>query len=163
MSSVDLVNFPIDGRWEDSGEGGLYVLLVAPEPDDWADSCHRDVSIMMTLPDVVLTPEAKGFWQSCDYRTSGFTRSIEAAKIFKEMKRPDLDRWAMWTSSPEDFSRAMVAAMVVGSTPCSLYSERDGHYFDATYEDLKPEGKALFDGLRGAYGIEPVLITFLDT
>lgn len=163
MSSVDLVNFPNDGDWEDSGEGGLYVLLVVPEPDDWDDGCHRDVSIVMTSPDVVVTPEARDFWDSVDHRSSGFSKSIEASKIFKEMKRDDLNRWAMFTTSPEDYSRSVVAAMVVGSTPCSLYSDRDGHYFDAAYEDLKPEGKALFDGLRAAYAIEPVLITFLDT
>jgi hypothetical protein len=62
-----------------------------------------------------------------------------------------------------DDSVELLMALHLGSTGSSLWSESGGHYFCAEYKDLSKEGRALYDSAKAAYGIEPLILTFLDT
>lgn len=57
----------------------------------------------------------------------------------------------------------VLAAVLLGSTNLSLWSERDVAYFTATADDLTPEGVALLDALQALYERPVAIVTFLDT
>lgn len=61
-------------------------------------------------------------------------------------------------------SRAYSCAFRMGSTGWSGYVEKAGCYWHCTYEDLKPEGKALYNLIRKLYPKAKLhLQTWLDT
>lgn len=160
---MELITFPDAAHWDDSGEGGLFVMLVVVKPEKWQNSCVVDVDISLPRPDVCISDARRKLWESYDYETSGFKKACEAKEIFDREQRKDLVRWAMQSRSTEDDSVDLLMAMHIGSTPCSLHSKVTGGYFDAAYDDLTVAGKGLYDMVKAAYGIEPTLLTFLDT
>lgn len=160
---MELITFPYGSHWDDSGEGGLFVMLVVVKPEEWQDNCSVDVGIALPRPDVAVSAVHRELWGPYDYETSGFKKACEAKEIFDREQRKDLARWAMQSRSTEDDSVDLLMAMHIGSTPCSLHSEVTGGYFDAGYDDLTVAGRGLYDMVKAAYGIEPTLLTFLDT
>lgn len=160
---MELINWPDATHWDDSGEGGLFVMMLVIKPEGWQFNCSVDVDISLPRPDVCISDVRRKLWEAYEYDTSGFRNMSDALKVFTEQKRPDLYRWAARARSSEDDSVELLMAMHIGSTPCSLHSEVTGGYFDATYDDLTVAGKGLHDMVKLAYGIEPTLVTFLDT
>jgi hypothetical protein len=69
----------------------------------------------------------------------------------------------MYTLGRDDISLPLLAAVFLGSTGASMWAPTKHEYFTAKYEHLTQHGKTLYDGLRLAYGVEPTLLTFLDT
>lgn len=169
---MGMINFP-DKGYEDSGEGGLFVMLVAirpmteegyPDISKWDDHCHVDVHITLPSPDVCVSDARRDMWEPYDCRSSGTDRMFEVGKILEKEKRPELMQWVYGTRSHLDESVELLAALHLDSTCLSLCSEKKyGGYFDAGYDDLTDKGRAIYDALKAAYGIEPTLLTFLDT
>lgn len=167
--SKGMVNYPDGGDWEDSGEGGLYSMLVVVKPVEedgqaWAEFCHVDVVISLPAPDVCVSMERTDLWEPrSDYRDSGFARMMDAGNILKKENQPRLMQWVYGTRSHLDESVELLSANHIGSTSQSLWSPSRGSYFEAGYGDLTEQGRAMFDAMKAAYGIEPLLLTFLDT
>lgn len=128
-----MVYFPdIGPSMEDSGEGGMFVILVVPTPEDWQNHCAVDVNVILTQPDVCLNAEHRNLWTY------------------------DL-------AYPNNTSLPVLAAVQMGSTHFSLCDRSKGKYWTAEYRHLTPEGASVSQSLARAYGVDPVLLTFLDT
>lgn len=156
----ELINFPGEGYWEDSGEGGQYVMLVIPMPNDYTFHCSVDMSILMTRPDVCHTPNE--LWEPYHYHTSGYKKSIQAAEVLRDVGESDLAQWACQRYSHDELSTSVLAAVHLGSSCRSLVNGTVG-YWTASYDDLTSAGRILWDTLKNVYGVEPMLLTFLDT
>lgn len=132
------MNFPspLSPHLEDGGEGGAYVAMAVPEEGDENDACCVDVSIQLTEPDVLLNPG----WVA-DVWGDGLSGTAYSER----------------TSLPPR------AAVFLDSTSASLWDERAGNYWCARPDDLTEEGKILYDMLRRVNGVEPLLLTLLDT
>lgn len=170
-----LLTFPeCDGvPWEDSGEGGQYVMLVVPEPLENTDNCIVDVSTYLRLPrpanrhDVVASyPDVchtrNDLWTREGYM-DGFRESGDAYRHFAAAENERLARWALNTRSTGEFSRPLLAAILLGSDGQSRYSDAHGAYWQAQHGDLTFRGRLIFDALKSSYHVEPLLLTFLDT
>jgi hypothetical protein len=173
----ELITFPSGGEWEDSGEGGMYALLVVKEPLEWRTNCNVDVhtliqrnrpdakrstTVRMTPHDVcVSSQEAKLLWAPYNYQSSGYQH--DAAKVLRSKGMAVEAQWVERADDPDDYSTSMLATAFLGSTSQSLFSEERGAYFEATIEDLTEQGRALHRLYKSAYGIKPVILTFLDT
>lgn len=132
------MNFPspLSPHLEDSGEGGVYVIMAVPKEGDENDACCVDVSIQLTEPDVLLDPG-----RVADVWGDGLSGAAH----------------------PDRVSLPLRAAVFLGSTSASPWDERAGNYWCARPDDLTEDGKVLYDALRRANGAEPLLLTFLDT
>jgi hypothetical protein len=170
-----LLTFPEcdDAPWHDTGEGGQYVMLVVPTPDDHSDNCCVDVSTylrlprpanrvdtVLTYPDVCHTPN--DLWQREGY-LDGFRESGDVYKHFSELGDNTLASWALHARSEGEFSRPVLAAVLLGSDGQSRYSNAHGAYWVATHADLTFRGRLIYDALKSSYHVEPLLLTFLDT
>lgn len=171
---IELVKFPgwDDPGYRDSGEGGLFVMLFVPEPEGWTDNCHVDVAIEATRPDVLVHPRTKdGLWSRWDSNSPDSDWRIQQKlyDLLREHGRPEgndpnpMMRWVMTARSYDDLSANMLVAMLLGSTSGSFYSEHNSSYWYATPENLTEAGRALYDGIKAAYSVDPILATFLDT
>lgn len=181
----DLIEFPHPtADWTDSGEGGQFVMLVVPEPDGWTNSCCVDVQIMLSQPDVCHTPndfwpphDSKGFLaqqglhQYLRYREQDAQMVVQdatatpswAGRLPRGINYREWNSWVLRAKSWDDVSKGVLAAVHMGSSHYSMWSETGGHYWTASQDDLTREGRAIRDSLQGAFEIEPVLLTFLDT
>lgn len=159
--------------WRDTGEGGQYVLLAVPVPGDHADNCCVDVAtylrlpkpanrpdVVMSHPDVCHTPNE--LWSRKGY-LDGSRESYDAYRHFTGVGNERLARWALHAQSSGQFSEPMLASILLGSDGESRYSDAHGTYWTASYADLTFRGRLLYDIMRGLYGVEPLLLTFLDT
>lgn len=160
---MELINWPDATHWDDSGTGGLFVMMLVIKPEGWQFNCSVDVDISLPRPVMCISDVHWKLWEAYDYDTSGFKHQMDTMDFLKKAGRTDLQRWVTRARSSEDDSVELLMAMHIGSTPCSLHSEVTGGYFDATYDDLTVGGKGLYDMVKLAYGIEPTLVTFLDT
>lgn len=132
--SPSYVKWPTD--MEDTGEGGMAVFLVVPE-SNWPECCIN----MPTL-------------QAHDVIVRG------QEKIEREV----------WGFSQYDGPRnghlyddtGLQAVICLGTTGGSYLDDENG-YFVARVEDLTLEGATLYALIRKLYGVEPMLLTFLDT
>lgn len=184
---IELVTFDLftGGEWRDSFEGGQYVMLIAPESPDYRHNCHVDVNIQLSMPDVCQSEN--DLWVNRDHgetwrhsgdlyhylrnraeETTGVITDKPAPEWYKRFRggRPDYREWARWALraiSPEDLSRSVLFAAHLGSSPHSMYNETGGFYWTATLENLTDTGRALYDVVKATYGVEPLLLTFLDT
>lgn len=160
-----MVNFPGAGSgYEDSGEGGLFVMMVVTRPPDWTDNCHVDViaDLRISRPDVCVSPEQRLLWEAWDYRKGDHAKQTEAYRVLTEHQYNKLASWALRARNWDEFSVSLLASVHMGSCAASLCHPEES-YWEATPDDLTEEGKALFSGLYGAFGREPILLTFLDT
>lgn len=184
-NASELINFPCpDGEWRDSGEGGQFVKLVVPQPDDWENYCHVDSAIVLTQPDVCHNPGE--LWAPYDYdavmtqhdvfRYMRRRREDQQAVVQDAQAAPawakefhqgiDYQKWGSWAIralDPEYLSTAMLAAVHLGSSGHSLWSERQSCYWLADEAALTEAGQRVADSLHVAFGIKPLLLTFLDT
>jgi hypothetical protein len=166
-----LVNFPdfCPIGYTDMGEGGLYSMLVVPEPEDWTNNCHVDVQTFLTRPDAPVTADLnRQVWEPSNHGADGdWMIQSRVLTHFGRDKGECADnaawQWVARVTNPSDLSYACLASVFLGSIPWSLYNEHEGHFWYAQYEDLTQAGKAVYNGLKAAYGVEPLLFTFLDT
>lgn len=165
-----LINFPdADGaEWEDTHEGGLFVLLMVPKSEEHTDNCHVDVGIVngirMTAPDAVVSaPDT--VWEPWYYTVR--MEEWEAQKRVARWAHAENDRavarWAARAWSDTNLSHPVLAAVHIGSIGQALRSDSRDTMWLATFDDLTDAGKAVWASLEAAFGIEPVLATFLDT
>lgn len=155
---VGYVNFPID-RIESTKEGGCFVRLVVLDVEDrtekWMPCCggyqyfHYDECF---LGDDQYVPTPGPVNESPEELTRYFERRDA------ERRQRDLKYYPYPDSAREWQSTAVLAALTIGATGWSSGEWR------CTYEDLTPEGKALYDSLQNLYlGREVRLLTYLDT
>lgn len=141
------VNFPTD-KYENSGEGGVFVRLVV-EPIYHKDGKEFRRDFMLR----------RGFMQCC-----GGTQSIAFDECYigddlgnyDNYHFPRVDEY----KSPDQYnSIPYLCAMTLGSTGWS------SGYWICTYDDLTDEGKSLYDRIKTLYGDcgRLILQTWLDT
>jgi len=160
----ELVEFPPCAgmtNLRDSGEGGLFVWLVVPEPENASYDCHVDTRVNMTLPDVCLTQQ--DLWVPYRFREMDARLEQDARTFLKEQGKEELAHWTGRVINSDEMSSDLLAAVFIGSTGSSIYDEGAGRYWEASYDDLTAAGQALYQGLKAAFGTEPKLLTFLDT
>lgn len=169
-----LLTFPeCDGApWEDTGEGGQYVMLVVTKPESHDDNCCVDVSAylrlpksnrvdtVMTYPDVCHTPN--DLWEREGYM-DGFRESGDAYRHFTKAGDERLAGWALHTVNPGELSRPVLASILLGSDGQSRHADQHGSYWVAGHADLTFRGRLIYDTLKSLYHTEPTLLTFLDT
>lgn len=141
---MQYVNFPVtDPRYKNSGENGLYVSLVVEDDEitytNWArlEMCN------------VYVGSDRG--DAHDYH---FPR-------IDKMKYDDALGEANWLY--DILSRPYKHVILLDSHSWTGYNHEEGHYFVCTYNDLTPEGKALYDEIQQSHGGRVSLITWLDT
>lgn len=185
MATEKLIDFDgIEGDWRDSGEGGQFVMLVVPEADDWSTKCHVDVGIRLTRPDVCNTPN--DLWAPFNHESNAhrhdlghylFNRANDARAVIQDASaRPawakefyrgfqyaEWARWAVRAHAEEELSTGVLAAVHLGSSQFSLWSESRGSYWTAGEGNLTLAGRDLFNSLANAFDVAPLLLTFLDT
>lgn len=134
----NLVSFPspLSPHLEDSGEGGMYAIMVVPKGGGAPDLCSVGVNIQLTDPDILINLD-----RMRDVWGDGGPSSVHA----------------------EPGSLPLRAAVFLGSTSSSLWDEEAGNYWYARPDDLTEDGRVLHDALRCIHGAEPLLLTFLDT
>lgn len=137
--SKSYVCWPTD--WEHTGEGGLAVYLIVP---DQAGRYWNECAVSMpTLKaDAVIVrgqqEDERRIWGVSQYDT------------------PPEERTEIYTETD------LLACVCLGTTGGAWRDEEYG-YFIARVGDLTWEGKQIYDSLKELYGIEPVLLTLLDT
>jgi hypothetical protein len=72
-----------------------------------------------------------------------------------------LQLWAEACAKREPYPVANV--IMVGASGGSWEHTRRGTWFQATLDDLRPEGRLVVDALTAVYGEAPLLLTWLDT
>lgn len=178
----EMINWPSAfGEYHDSGEGGLFAWMAVPEamtdgdvpgPNVYGNNCHVDVSaylsrprIMLNTPDVCVSSERRKVFPPYDYRDGWLQQSMRLDRLIKEHLGDDrgLRRGLIQSLGADDISVPMLAAMFLGSTCHSLYSDSQGMHFEVTKDDLTPGGRTLYNAWQAVYGVDPVILTFLDT
>jgi hypothetical protein len=153
-----------DGEtYEDSGEGGIYVELLVPEPEVWKHNCTIDGGVIeVSRPDsLVHQTDDLPIWAPWD--SMGDHHDFEIQELLQNSGRRDLVRRVIGSRPTMDSSTPMLAALHLGSTSHGLRNVRTGQQWAAEYEDLTILGKMLYNTLKSAYDIEPVIVTMLDT
>lgn len=165
---TDLVEFPLAGPvYEDTGEGGMHVMLLVPGANPPVDAFRLNAGIRLHFPEECLNRQAaQALWPSEDNRRQGLSRSLKAYKVLRDGGHEELAQWAVAADGPENFSYLMQAAVHMGRISERLRSTSSGDYWQATTDDLAPLGLLLYDILDTACsprGISPVLLTFLES
>jgi hypothetical protein len=179
----ELVNWPGTLDLTDSGEGGLFAWMIVPEamtdgdvpgPNVYGNNCHVDVTaylsrprLMINRPDVCVSPECSQVFVPYEHRNSWFDHSMTLEKLVTaaegEGETSPLRRALFGTLGQDDLSVPLLVAVFLGSTHQSLWDARLGRYFQVTKETLTLPGQALYSGFQAVYGVDPVILTFLDT
>lgn len=161
METKNLVNFDVPGdHLEDSGEGGLFAIMVVPEPEGYDTMCHVDAKTVILRPDVCVSEHRNALWEPWEH---GRMTNGKAYQQLTQAGMEELARWALMTTSDHDLSLPLLASAFLGSTCHSLWNARQSAYWTAGVDDLTEQGKTLYDSLKAAYGVEPLILTFLDT
>jgi hypothetical protein len=158
---VQMVNWPTPGSgYNDTGEGGLYAMLVIPKDTSQGDEadCYIDVAILATRPDAPVS-SCGDLWESYDQEES--RGKWEAHEFLQGAGKQKLADHVLRSFPQFDMSDELMVAMHIGSTCHSL--EGTSGMFAVTFDDLTLAGQNLYVTLKNAYGREPLLWTFLDT
>lgn len=167
------------GSFRDSGEGGLFAWLIVPEAlssgeaygaNVYGNNCHVDVSaylsrprVMLTSPNVCVSPERSKIFTPYQHRDSWFDHTRELLERLDKAGDRPLKQALYRSMGADDVSVPMLAAVFLGSTHHSLYDETAGAYFRVRFEHLTQQGKQVYEALRLVYGVDPLILTFLDT
>ncbi len=170
------VRFPVDStEYTSTREGGMFVKLVVVDDMDY-DQSPWTVCCGVSVSDV-LTESFVGDDQADLPTDDTDTSALEGEELLAVMKRqdqahhdwesrhwPNLHEPQDGTASVEQYlSRNYQASLVLGATGWSGHSNQHG-YWRCTFEDLTPEGQALYRQLEALYaGCKLHLLTFLDT
>jgi hypothetical protein len=162
------VDFPVnDSAWRSSGEGGMVVKLVVcdnrPFDDQFGICCGASVTDVLSeslvgddkrqkpvhsqkyesVEDVKAEHDARNAWMAYHFPREN-DNSVEGIERY--------------------LSREYMAAVVIGSTGWSGWSEEAGEYWQCAFDDLTDDGKALYRQVEKLYsGCELHLLTYLDT
>jgi hypothetical protein len=167
----------------DSGEGGLFAWMIVPEnlssgeaygANTYGFNCHVDVAaylsrprLMLRSPDVCVSTERSKVYEPYQHRDSWFDHQMTLTKRLNFNLELDEDRKLkrafMSTLGHDDISVPMLASVFLGSTSASLWDEQRSRYFEVGVDDLTANGKTVYDAMQRAYGVDPILLTFLDT
>ena len=165
------VNFPVgDPAWKSTNEGGMVVKLVVVDTDsaalEFSKCCGGYVCDMLSETfvddDKAPYPQRSNDFD-CDSDTLLIEMEAEDAAIRQWAQRhfPSLDND---DSESRYASRPYLAALVLGTTGWSGYSEAQGRTWGCTFEDLSADGKALYGHIQALYPHATLhLLTFLDT
>lgn len=164
------VRFPVDDpRYRNSGEGGMLVKLVAVEPPDLPEArafgvcCGAQVWDLLTevlIGDDQCPPPAA----PVDYADPEAVRTEQAAHL--DWVRRHYPYYGDLSVSPREQECAgpALAVLVLGTTGWSGWDEAAGRYWQCAFDDLSPEGQALYRQLQALYPQARLhLLTFLDT
>lgn len=164
MDAFTLINWPTgDDRYRDTGEGGMFAYAVVTTADvSLKEACTVDVAHYLTRPDVCVSREAE-LWEPFDYHASGSTRLHNVRARLEQLGEHKFKDSLNRMIGEDELSVPLRAALYLGSTSASLSLADGGGYFEATYGDLTPAGRALCESLSAAYGTSPQIVTFLDT
>ena len=158
-----LLVFPEPGEGlRDVGEGGMFVMMVVPYPDNRFDNCLVDAAVLVTRPTICLNPEGEQIWTG-HRKAPGWQAGHEIQDVLRQYRNEKWDRWIAAAHGGEDLSREMLAVIFLGSTDHSLWSSHESAYWTATPDDLTPDGKMFFRSLKRMFDVDPILLTFLDT
>lgn len=160
---------PADG-YHDSGEGGLwaYVFFKADDAASFAD-CHTPAGVI-ALPqqDVVSHDPAEIYERGLalaeypSYPRDPTTRA-PLAQVTQQQAIEYANAHADFYLSTLDAGTSVLAALCLGSTSLSLFSDSRGEYFEVTRDTLTQQGQFLVDQLSAFYGRPPCFVTYLDT
>jgi hypothetical protein len=180
----EMVNWPVEvDRYSDSGEGGLFAWMIVPESlsdgeaygaNTYGNYCHVDVTaylsrprVMLTRPDVCVSPGGRKVFEAYAHRDSWFDYQMQLDKRLDFNIELDADRKLkralISTLGQDDISVPMLATVFLGSTGASLYDERGGGYFNVTKGALTPAGLKQYNHWQEVFGVDPIILTFLDT
>lgn len=164
-----LIEIP-DGSWGDTGEGGLYFMMVVlrptlpngvPDSSKWPMHVCEETPITLSYPDAMVSPW-RPVWAPYSYEDSGSKERFELADVLKKTGNERYMNWVMGARSHKEESAELLAAVQLGSVGWVPNDPENG-VFEARYEHLTAEGRAIYDAFRAAYGIEPLILTLLDT
>lgn len=159
----ELIKFPEAGTpWEDAGEGGMYVYAVVPRPVDFEGECTVENGIVLTAPDASVS-DIRDFWGDPESAAEEEAARDDAARLMDREGFATKAATVRGLMSRDSLSVDMLAAVYMGSTSRSLKNFTSGTFWEAAWEDLTPSGILLMDRLNIAFGVAPVLLTFLDT
>ncbi|MFE0472691.1 hypothetical protein ACFW2V_13850 [Streptomyces sp. NPDC058947] len=160
----ELIRFPEAGEvWEDTKEGGMYVFAIVPKPTGHRDNCTIENGIVLSAPDYPVS-DIREYWPDMANAVQEEHVRNEAARLMDREGFAVKAAMVRGLASLNGFSTEMLAAVHMGSTSCSLVARnKDGSHWEAAWEDLTPTGTLLLDRLHVAFGVKPVLLTFLDT
>ena len=168
------VAFPVDNpTWRNSGEGGMFVKLVVVDDRDYDDSdwticCGVSVSDLKSeelVGDDQLDPPALRFeeGEAPEEALQALDEHDRAARAWEERHFPSLNDEAA-KGHGRYLSRNYLAAVTLGNTGWSGFSDALERYWHCTHDDLTSEGKALYASFQKLYpGCTLHLLTFLDT
>lgn len=177
----ELVNWPETGhRYRDSGEGGLFAWMMVPEAISSGEAhgpeaagfnnCYVDVSaylsrprIMLNRPDVCVSAQGRNVYTHWDFKNSWFQRSKEIGQRLDPDKDYRLKQALHQAMGSDDISVPMLASIFLGSTCHSLWDETLGCYFEVSHPYLTQDGKLQYELWQRVYGVDPIILTFLDT
>ena len=149
------VKWPSGPEWKDSKEGGMSVVAVVGWNEEWTMCCIPPVNLFYGEN---LVDKDRDF----HFEEEG-KRCVEVHPLedewFPQMHSDEPNP----TFSDKYQSVGLLAAVHLGNTGQSLWNEPEGHMFEATLNDLTPEGQALVATLEELYGQKVVLLTWLDT
>lgn len=134
-------------------------MMVVPEPEDFAHHCHVDGVI--TISEVNVEVTRSGIWEPYSWNSIDNEKRRRLDDIVEKADE-NLFIWSAKLVNMEDQNSSLLFAGHMGSTSESHWDTAKREYWTATKGDLTPEGRALYEAVKGARGVEPLLITCLD-
>lgn len=153
-----LVNWPapVGEPWVDTHEGGLFAFLVIRKPSGHQDECMVDVEVMLTRPDAIVEGP-RSLWPVEKNQDARW----DVVDKLRQAKEEEGMKWAMTAFSGSSLSDSVLVSVYLGSTCHSLGGPMG--IFSVRYEHLTEAGQAVYDALAKAYGVEPEILTCIDT
>lgn len=161
------VAFPVsDPAWQNSHEGGMVVkLVVCDERDEGRFEMCCGATVYDLLSEELVGDDQRPRPARVEsYETLEDVRSEEAAyRAWRAYHFPrEFDETV--EGAERYMSRDYLAAMVLGTTGWSGWSETTGAPWTCRFEDLTEEGKGLYRQMQQLYpGCSIRLLTYLDT
>lgn len=162
------VNFPVnDKNYENSNEGGMFVKLVVINDGNWSVCCGPGDNVSM-FSDVMIDDDKPKKNVTKPKHISEFAEKLELNK--DNIKNnitfhyPRIDDDICGNLSSRYMSIPYLAIIDIGSTDWSGWNEKKKQYWHCTFDDLKDDGKALYNSMKKLYPKCDIrLVTFLDT
>jgi hypothetical protein len=161
------VNWPSErDGYHDTGEGGLWAyvfFLQQPEGDaDPFDDCSDPGTvIMLPRPDVVCHDDGGIYDPHMTYKP--YPQAPRADMLSRTAATDYAHALQSHDREMLDAGMNVLAAVCLGSTGRSWFSDRNGAYFKVTADELDVDGRQLIDTLAEFYGRSPHFVTYLDT
>lgn len=158
----------------DTGEGGMWAyVFIADEREQGADpfdECHTPGGVVaLPVQDVVVRDRGGIYdprpgmqsYPQLPRHPSNPTRSQDM--LTSNQAQFYADALQEYERGIMDAGSNVLAAVCLGSTATSWFSESTGEYFEVTYETLTRQGHGLVDTLKDYFKRTPYYVTYLDT